>query len=100
MKDKRLISLITSVCLVVAVVVLLASGCAPTAKPTTPTTPTTTAPPTTPAAKEPIKIGALFDYTGPVADLGPKFEAGIKPGFPISTLSEPTSNILSLKQMI
>lgn len=30
------------------------------------------------AAEEPIKIGALFDYTGPVADLGPKFEAGIK----------------------
>jgi branched-chain amino acid transport system substrate-binding protein len=29
-------------------------------------------------AKEPIKIGCLFDYTGPVADLGPKFEAGIK----------------------
>jgi branched-chain amino acid transport system substrate-binding protein len=27
---------------------------------------------------EPIKIGALFDYTGPVADLGPKFEAGIE----------------------
>ncbi len=25
-----------------------------------------------------IKIGALLDYTGPVADLGPKFEAGIR----------------------
>lgn len=25
-----------------------------------------------------IKIGALFDYTGPVAELGPKFEAGIR----------------------
>ncbi len=27
---------------------------------------------------DPIKIGALFDYTGPVAELGPKFEAGLR----------------------
>jgi len=27
---------------------------------------------------EVIKIGALFDYTGPVADLGPKFELGFR----------------------
>jgi branched-chain amino acid transport system substrate-binding protein len=26
----------------------------------------------------PIKIGALFDYTGPCASLGPKFEAGLR----------------------
>jgi branched-chain amino acid transport system substrate-binding protein len=26
----------------------------------------------------PIKIGALFDYNGPCADLGPKFEAGLR----------------------
>lgn len=31
-----------------------------------------------PKKEEPIKIGALFDYTGPVADLGPKFQAGIE----------------------
>jgi len=29
-------------------------------------------------AQEPLKIGALLDYTGPVAELGPKFEAGIR----------------------
>lgn len=29
-------------------------------------------------AKEPLKIGALFDFTGPVADLGPKFKAGLE----------------------
>ncbi|OGO64016.1 MAG: hypothetical protein A2029_10260, partial [Chloroflexi bacterium RBG_19FT_COMBO_47_9] len=28
--------------------------------------------------KGPIKIGALLDFTGPVADLGPKFQAGIE----------------------
>lgn len=27
---------------------------------------------------ESIKIGGLFDYTGPVAELGPKFEAGVR----------------------
>lgn len=30
------------------------------------------------ASVEPIKIGALLDFTGVVADLGPRFEAGIK----------------------
>lgn len=29
-------------------------------------------------AADTIKIGALFDYTGPVAELGPKFEAGLR----------------------
>jgi len=29
-------------------------------------------------AAEPIKIGAILDFTGPVADLGPKFRAGIE----------------------
>jgi len=62
MKGKRLLSLIVGVCLILTVVVLLATGCAPKA----------------PVTKEPIKIGALFDYTGPVADLGPKFQAGIE----------------------
>jgi branched-chain amino acid transport system substrate-binding protein len=28
--------------------------------------------------EETIKIGAILDYTGPVAELGPKFEAGIR----------------------
>jgi len=27
---------------------------------------------------KPVKIGALLDFTGPVADLGPKFKAGIE----------------------
>jgi branched-chain amino acid transport system substrate-binding protein len=30
------------------------------------------------SAAEPIKIGAVLDFTGPVADLGPKFKAGIE----------------------
>jgi len=30
------------------------------------------------SAAEPIKIGAILDFTGPVADLGPKFKAGIE----------------------
>jgi len=30
---------------------------------------------------DPIKIGGLFDYTGPVAELGPKFEAGLRLAF-------------------
>ncbi len=44
----------------------------PTAAPAQPTA----APPA--ANVEPIKIGALLDFTGPVADLGPKFRAGIE----------------------
>ncbi len=31
-----------------------------------------------PLSGKTIKIGALFDYNGPCADLGPKFEAGIR----------------------
>ena len=30
------------------------------------------------SAAEPIKIGAILDFTGPVADLGPKFKVGIE----------------------
>jgi hypothetical protein len=30
-------------------------------------------------AVEPIKIGAIVEFTEPVADLGPKFKAGIEP---------------------
>jgi len=30
------------------------------------------------AAQEPIRFGALLDFTGPVADLGPKYQAGIE----------------------
>ena len=62
MKSKKLLFLVFSVCLILTVGVLLTAGCAPKA----------------PVTGEPIKIGALFDYTGPVADLGPKFEAGLK----------------------
>jgi branched-chain amino acid transport system substrate-binding protein len=36
------------------------------------------APTAPPAEAKPIKIGALLDFTGPVADLGPKFRAGIE----------------------
>jgi len=34
--------------------------------------------PYTAQAADPIKIGAILDFTGPVADLGPKFKAGIE----------------------
>lgn len=86
-----------SVLAILAVVALLAGGCAGPATPAAtqpPAAPTqvppaaTQAPPAatqapaapTPAAaaKEPIKIGGLFDFTGPVADLGPKFKAGLE----------------------
>jgi branched-chain amino acid transport system substrate-binding protein len=59
-------------------------GCTQSAAPTKPA-PTkqatqATAPTQPPAATKakPIKIGALLDFTGPVADLGPKFKAGIE----------------------
>lgn len=32
-------------------------------------------------AAKPIKIGVILDFTRPVADLGPKFKAGIEPAF-------------------
>ncbi len=47
-----------------------AQPAAPTAQPPAPTQP--------PAAAATIKIGSLLDFTGPVADLGPKFRAGIE----------------------
>jgi len=56
-----------------AVGILVLTGCA---QQPTPTTPTSASP--TPTEKPPIKIGALLDFTGPVADLGPKFKAGIE----------------------
>jgi branched-chain amino acid transport system substrate-binding protein len=61
-KGRKLLSFATGICLILVLGALLIGGCAPKAPPT----------------GEPIKIGALFDYTGPVADLGPKFEAGVK----------------------
>ncbi len=60
---------------------LLLTACAqPTAAPAAPTTAPAAAATTAPVAadKGPIKIGALLDFTGPVADLGPKFKAGIE----------------------
>ncbi len=62
MKGKKFMTFVASACLILTVVALFIAGCAPKA----------------PVTEEPIKIGALFDYTGPVADLGPKFEAGLK----------------------
>lgn len=62
MKGKKLLLLVFSVCLILTVGTLLTTGCAPKA----------------PVTQEPIKIGCLFDFTGPVADLGPKFKAGIE----------------------
>jgi len=62
MKGKKLLLIMFSACLILTVGALFTAGCAPKA----------------PVTKEPIKIGALFDYTGPVADLGPKFEAGLE----------------------
>ncbi|MGQ9675221.1 MAG: ABC transporter substrate-binding protein, partial [Chloroflexota bacterium] len=50
---------------------------APTPAPASPT-PAPAAPTPAATSKEPIKIGALFDFTGPVADLGPKFKAGLE----------------------
>ncbi len=91
---KRLL-ILGLVVLVVAAMALAAVGCgaeeetttAPpasetTAPPTTaPASTDTTAPAstdTTAAAGGTIKIGALLDFTGPVAELGPIFQAGIE----------------------
>lgn len=60
MKRKKLLSLISSICLISIVGVLpFVGGCAP-------------------PEKEPIKIGAILCLTGVVAELGPKFQAGIE----------------------
>lgn len=64
MKGKKSLLLVGVICLVTA---LLISGCVPAGPPA-------------PAA-EPIKIGALFDYTGPCADLGPRFQDGAELAF-------------------
>lgn len=60
MKGKKLLSLVSVTCVVAA---LLISGCLPAAAP--------------PAVK-PITIGALYDMTGPAADLGPWFQEGME----------------------
>jgi len=60
-KHKKLLSLVSGICLISVVSALLLTGCAPKAAPA-----------------QPIKIGAILPFTGPVADLGPKFQAGIE----------------------
>jgi branched-chain amino acid transport system substrate-binding protein len=66
-------------------IMILAACATPTAAPVAtekPAAPAATEAPAVaseaPANTEPIKIGALLDFTGPVADLGPKFQAGIE----------------------
>lgn len=76
-------TLLAIVCGLVAVLLVAAAvGCGGTTTSTTapPSTSATTAPAstTTTAAAQTIKLGALLDYTGPVADLGPMFEMGIR----------------------
>lgn len=61
MKRKKLLSLGTGICAIVIAGALLLVGCAPEAAPA-----------------EPVKIGAILPYTGPCAELGPKFQAGIE----------------------
>ncbi len=62
MKSKKLLLLVSSICLVLIVGAMsLLGGCAPA-----------------PEVKGPIKIGTILPFTGPVADLGPKFLAGIE----------------------
>jgi branched-chain amino acid transport system substrate-binding protein len=68
-----------------------------------------------PVTKEPIKIGAILDYTGYVSDWGPKCEAGIKlaleeanyevAGRPIEFIpedgaSDPTTSLDKLKELV
>jgi branched-chain amino acid transport system substrate-binding protein len=81
---------IISIVLMVAVAMVAVAGCGSTTTTTAPATTTTAAPATTTTTAAPvttttaapsggtIKIGALLDYTGPIADLGPMFEMGIK----------------------
>lgn len=89
MKKYSTLSIVLMV--VVALVALAVAGCGSTtttAAPATtvttkaPATTATTAPPattaTTAAGGGTIKIGAILDFTGPIADLGPMFEMGIK----------------------
>jgi len=96
---KKLMILGLVILVVAALMGLVAAGCggtttttaapATTAGPATTASPATTAGPATTAAPAStdttaaatggtIKIGALLDYTGPVAFLGPIFEMGIK----------------------
>ena len=59
----------------IVIVFLVLAACAQA--PAGPAAPTEPPAPVVPE-KGPIKIGALLDFTGPVADLGPKFQAGIE----------------------
>ena len=64
MKNKKLLSLVGSICLTLILVLIwvavpFGTGCAP-------------------KVEEPIKIGAILCLTGVVAELGPKFQAGIE----------------------
>jgi len=60
LKRKKLLLLVSVICLVAALVI---SGCVPGAPP---------------PAEKPITIGALYDMTGPAADLGPWFNEGME----------------------
>lgn len=63
MERKKLLLPVSVMCLVAT---LLISGCVPAAPPPV-------APPV-----EPVKIGALLNFTGPIADMGPRFLQGIE----------------------
>jgi branched-chain amino acid transport system substrate-binding protein len=83
---------IISIVLLAVVALVAVAGCGGSTTTTAPattattaapaTTATTAAPATTATTAAPsggtIKIGAILDYTGPIADLGPMFEMGIK----------------------
>jgi branched-chain amino acid transport system substrate-binding protein len=80
---KRILAVIMVVALGALVLGLAACGGGTTTTTAAPVTTASTAPeaPTTtaaPANLAPIKIGALLDFTGPIADLGPMFQTGIE----------------------
>jgi len=71
-QKKKFAVILVSVVLIVGLLLSL-GACAKA-----PATPTATTPaPTTPTPAKPIKIGALMDLTGPIADMGPRFVDGI-----------------------
>lgn len=97
MKQRKLNTLISLICLLAVLVAVFAAWGCTTSTPTTtaptttaptttaPTTtapmttaPTTTAPPTSPVSTKPIKIGALLSLTGPFAMWGEGFSNGMK----------------------
>lgn len=80
---KRILAVIMVVALGALVLGLAACGGGTTTTTAAPVTTVSTAveaPTTTaaPANLAPIKIGALLDFTGPIADLGPMFQTGIE----------------------